>query len=95
VGVLLVISAILRSLIGIYIIFLWARFIIDWIRVLNPRFTPKRGLSVIFELVYTLTDPPIKMFRKIIPPLRLGTFSLDFGWLLTLISCLLIQGFLP
>jgi YggT family protein len=95
VGVLLVISAILRTLIGIYIVFLWARFIIDWIRVLNPRFTPRRGLSVLFELVYTLTDPPIKMFRRIIPPLRLGAFSLDFGWLLTLISCLLIQGFLP
>lgn len=92
---LLVISGILRTLIGIYIVVLWARFILDWVRALNPRFSPKRPLIVIFELVYTVTDPPIKLFRRLIPPLRLGGLALDFGWMLTLLSCWILQGILP
>lgn len=94
-AVLLVISGVLRTLIGIYIVLLWARFIIDWIRVLNRSFRPPRVLLVVFELIYTVTDPPIKMFQKLIPPLRLGAFAIDFGWMLTMLSCWLIQGFLP
>ena len=50
---------------------------------------------VIFEFVYTVTDPPIKLFRRFIPPLRLGGIAIDFGWLLTMLSCWLIQGLLP
>lgn len=94
-AILLVISAILRALIGIFIVLLWARFILDWVRVLNPRFAPHRGLVIVFELVYTITDPPIKLFRRLIPPLRVGAIAIDFGWLLTMLACWLIQGLLP
>lgn len=93
--ILLTISAILRTLLGIYIAILWVRFILDWVRVLNPRFSPNRFFTVVFEIVYTVTDPPIKMFRRLIPPLRLGGLAIDFGWLLTMLSCWLLQGLLP
>lgn len=94
-AILLVISGILRALIGIFIVLLWARFILDWVRVVNPRFEPKRPLLVLFELVYTITDPPIKLVRRFIPPLRLGAIAIDFGWMITLLACLLLQGLLP
>lgn len=93
--ILLTLSAILRTLLGIYIAILWVRFILDWVRVLNPRFSPNRFFMVVFEFVYTVTDPPIKLFRRFIPPLRLGGIAIDFGWLLTMLSCWLIQGLLP
>jgi YggT family protein len=95
VAILLVISGILRTLIGIFIVLLWARFILDWVRVINPRYEPKRALVVLFELVYTITDPPIKLVRRFIPPLRLGAIAIDFGWMITLLACLLLQGLLP
>lgn len=94
-AILLVISGILRTLIGIFIVLLWARFILDWVRVINPRYEPKRALVVLFELVYTITDPPIKLVRRFIPPLRLGAIAIDFGWMITLLACLLLQGLLP
>lgn len=94
-AILLVISGIFRTLIGIFIVLLWARFILDWVRVINPRFEPKRALVVLFELVYTVTDPPIKLVRRFIPPLRLGAIAIDFGWMITLLACLLLQGLLP
>lgn len=84
---------ILRLAIQIYIYVLWARFILDWVRVLNPRFRPRGVLLVLFELVFTLTDPPIKMFRRILPPIRLGQISLDLGWMVTMFCCWILLIF--
>ena len=84
---------ILRLAIQIYIYVLWARFIIDWVRVLNPRFRPRGVLLILFELVFTLTDPPIKMFRRILPPIRLGQISLDLGWMVTMFCCWILLIF--
>jgi len=40
--------------------------------------------------VYTVTDPPIKLVRRLIPPLRLGRMSFDLGFLIVLIVCTVI-----
>jgi YggT family protein len=37
---------------------------------------------VVAEAIYTITDPPLRLLRRLIPPLRLGNFSLDLGMLL-------------
>jgi YggT family protein len=52
-------------------------------------------LLVIFEFVFTLTDPPIKMFRRILPPIRLGQVSLDLGWMVTMFCCLILLILIP
>lgn len=92
---LLTASFILWLLLRIYTYILWARFILDWVRVFNPRFRPRGPLLVLFEAVYTATDPPIKMFRRILPPIRLGPVALDLGWLLTMLSCWILMALLP
>lgn len=94
-GSLLAISFILRLILRIYTYFLWGRFILDWVRVLNPRFRPRGPLLILFELVYTITDPPIRMFRRVLPPIRLGRIALDLGWILTMLSCILLLALLP
>jgi len=86
---------VLRLAIQIYIYLLWARFILDWVRVFNPRFRPRGVLLVIFEFVFTLTDPPIKMFRRILPPIRLGQVSLDLGWMVTMFCFLILLILIP
>lgn len=92
---ILLISWILQLILRIYIFVLWGRLIVDWVRVLNPRFRPKGFLLVLIEVVYTLTDPPIRMFRKVLPPIRLGQVQLDLGWILTLIACWILLAILP
>jgi len=49
----------------------------------------------VVEAVYTVTDPPIRMFRKILPPIRLGAVALDLGWMLTMLSCWILLAILP
>lgn len=94
-SILLLISLVLRIAIRLYIYVLWARFILEWIRVFNPRFRPRGAFLVIVELIFTVTDPPIRFFRKLLPPIRLGQIQLDLGWMLTLLSCLIIAAILP
>lgn len=92
---LAVILLTLKWLLRIYTYVLWARFILDWIMVLNPRFRPRGFWLVLVELVYTLTDPPIKLFRRILPPIRLGQISLDLGWMLTMFACWILIALIP
>ncbi|KTR86620.1 YggT family protein [Leucobacter chromiiresistens] len=88
------IAFILRLALRIFTFVLWARFVLDWVTVLNRQFRPRGVWAVLVELVYTVTDPPIRMFRKIFPPIRLGRVALDLGWLLTMISCLILIAIL-
>jgi YggT family protein len=41
---------------------------------------------VIVESTYTITDPALKLVRRIIPPLRVGAVQLDFGWTILLVA---------
>ena len=42
------------------------------------------------EIVYTVTDPPIRLFRRFIPPLRVGGIAIDFGFTLTMLLCFVL-----
>jgi YggT family protein len=61
------------------------RFIISWIMVLSRNFRPTGPLIVVFEIIYTVTDPPLRLLGRIIPPLRIGGFALDLGFILLFI----------
>ena len=50
---------------------------------------------VIAEFVYTLTDPPLRLMRKIIPPLRIGGTSWDLGFLVLFLGLSFLQRMIP
>lgn len=87
--------ALLAWALRIYTWFLWGRFILEWVRVLNPRFRPRGVWIVVVEFVFTITDPPIKFFRKVLPPIRLGQVQLDLGWMVTMLICIILLGLIP
>ena len=41
---------------------------------------------MVLEVVYSVTDPPIKALRRVIPPLRIGSIALDLSLLLVFIG---------
>lgn len=69
----------------LYVFVLLARVVIDLIQVFSRDWRPTGFVLVICEFVYTLTDPPIKLVRRVIPPLRLGQISLDLGFILVFV----------
>lgn len=79
------------NLLQVYIWFLIARMIISWVPMLALSWRPKGIVASAFELIYTLTDPPIKAFRKVIPPLNLGGIGLDLAFMAVFVAVYVLQ----
>jgi len=73
------------------VLVLIARFVIDWVQVLARSWRPRGLVLVICEAVYTVTDPPLRVLRRVIPPLRLGAVALDLSPMVLLIALYLLQ----
>ncbi len=73
---------------------LWARLILDIVQQLKRSWRPRGAGLVAASAVYTVTDPPVKFFRRILPPLRIGPVAFDFGWTLTLLCTYLAMAVL-
>jgi YggT family protein len=78
----------------LYFWLLIARFLVDLLLSVNPTWRPRGLVLVITEIVMTLTDPPLKLVRRVIKPVRMGSISLDFGWTLVLLAVTLLQNLL-
>ncbi|NQX10642.1 YggT family protein [Microbacteriaceae bacterium VKM Ac-2855] len=68
---------------------MWARFVLDLVRVIRREWRPSGLGLVAAEFVYTITDPPIAFFRRLLKPVSIGPIALDFGWSLTML-CVII-----
>ncbi|WP_052460399.1 YggT family protein [Microbacterium gorillae] len=77
----------------LYLIALFARMILDLVPAINREWRPRGFALVLAEFVYTITDPPVKFFRRVIPPLRLGPIALDLGFSLTFLIMLVLISF--
>lgn len=75
-----------------FIAFLWIRFITDWVQVFARSWEPSGVLLVLLELVYTVTDPPIRLLRRVIKPIRIGNFALDLNFILVMILAYVLLG---
>ncbi|WP_152353524.1 YggT family protein [Brachybacterium subflavum] len=85
------IASILYLALLLYTLVLLARLVLDWIRSYARDFRPRGIVLLLFEIVFTLTDPPVRALRRVIPPLRLGSFSLDLSLLILLLVCSLLM----
>lgn len=88
--VLRLIAGIVNTMLVLYIFVMLARVILEYIPLFNREWRP-RGLGLVLaEVVYTLTDPPLRFFRRFIPPLRLGPVAIDLGFPITMLCCFVL-----
>jgi YggT family protein len=76
----------------VFLLLLFARFVVDWVQVFARSWTPHGVVLVILETVYTITDPPIMFVRRFVPPLRLGAISLDTSFIIVLVAVYLLRA---
>lgn len=89
-GMVAIIAGILNFLLFLYVLVLFVRLVLEWIPMFNREWRPKGAGLVAAEAVYTVTDPPIRFFRRLIPPLRLGPVALDLGFTITMLLCFVL-----
>ena len=80
-----VVGSVVGTVAWIFLIFLIARFVFDYVFLFARDYTPTGVVLVLVETIYTVTDPPIKLLRRFIPPLRLGPVALDLSVLVLFI----------
>jgi YggT family protein len=72
---------------ALYFVFvlLLVRFVVDLVMSLRPGFRPRGAVVVLLELTYTVTDPPLRALRRVIPPLPVGNISIDLSFIVLII----------
>ena len=83
---------IVSSILLVFLILLFARFVVDWVMVLARSWRPSGFVAAGLEVVYATTDPPLKAIRKVIPPLNLGSIRLDLAFMVLLIAVYILRG---
>ena len=83
---------IISTILLVFLILLFARFVVDWVMVLARSWRPTGIVAAGLEVVYLTTDPPLRAVRKVIPPLNLGSIRLDLGFMVLLIAVVFLRS---
>ncbi|HEX5596341.1 MAG TPA: YggT family protein [Micromonosporaceae bacterium] len=84
---------VLYLLVYFFLLVLLARFVLGAVLQFGRRWQPGRGASAGLETVWSVTDPPLKALRRVIPPLRIGTVSIDLASLVLLVILFVLMAF--
>jgi YggT family protein len=88
-----ILQNVILSLLSVYEIVLFIRVILSWVVAFNQEWTPRGPLLIVSELVYTLTDPPLRLIRRVIKPFRVGGMALDLS-VIVLFLVIFLVGYL-
>lgn len=77
--------------INVYVFILILRVVLDWVQILARDWRPQGIILVLANLIYALTDPPVRFFGRLIPPLRIGGLALDMGFMVLFILLFVVQ----
>ena len=80
--------------ISLFMLTMWARFILDLVVVFVRGWRPTGIGLVLSEFVFTITDPPIKAVRKVVPMIRIGNGAIDLSWMLVMLACIILTSVL-
>ncbi|MFC8921569.1 YggT family protein [Cellulosimicrobium sp. NPDC057127] len=75
------VTGILGFVLWLYLLLLIGRLIFDWVQVFAREWRPRGVMLVLAEIIYTATDPPLRLLRRLIPPLTLGQIRLDLAFI--------------
>lgn len=75
-----IVGTVLSALLYIFLLFLIGRLILEVVQSFARSWRPTGVVLVIAEATYTVTDPPLKLLRRFIPPIRLGNVALDLSF---------------
>ncbi len=81
----MVVAAVLATALTVFLVLLFLRLIFEYVFMLARGFKPTGLVAMLLELVFSLTDPPLKALRRVLPPLRVGGVSLDLAFLVLFI----------
>lgn len=80
------VGEIIAIILRLFWVMLLARLVLDLVQAFARSWRPRGFMLIVAEAVYTVTDPPIRLVRRFVPPLRLGQVQFDLAFLIVLIG---------
>ena len=78
----------LSTLLTVYIVLIFIRILMSWF----TRIPYNRWLDMILRFVSDVTDPYLNLFRRFIPPVRIGPGALDLSPIIAVIVLSIVGG---
>lgn len=79
----------LASYLGLLLLI--TRLVMSLVMQYGRRWRPGRTAAASLEVVWSVTDPPLHALRRVIPPLRIGTVSLDIAFIVLFVILYLLM----
>ncbi|ASO19461.1 YggT family protein [Actinoalloteichus hoggarensis] len=70
---------------------LMARIVVELVRSFAREWRPAGGVAVALETIYTVTDPPVRALRRVIPTVRIGGVGLDLSIMVLLLVVFILM----
>ncbi|WP_172120885.1 YggT family protein [Actinomyces faecalis] len=80
-----------QSLLSLYVLVLLGRVVLDWVDLFSRQWRPRGVVLVLANLVYALTDPPLRWLRRVVPVLRAGGMGIDLSFIALYLVIVVLQ----
>ena len=78
----------------LFVVALLVRDVFDVVQMMAREGRPP-GLALrAAEAVYSTTDPPLKLVRRVLPPVRIGGVALDLAFLVVMFAAWILLSFI-
>jgi YggT family protein len=88
-----IVGDVLSALLYLFLLFLLGRLVLDYVRQFARSWHPSGVVLVLAEVTYTVTEPPLKLLRRFIPNLRLGSLAFDLSFMVLFLVVLIMITF--
>ena len=78
---MVLIGIVIDWILWVFLLILFARMILSWVPVLVRDWEPRGPMLVFAEIIYSITDPPLRALRKVLKPVRIGNVLLDLAFI--------------
>ena len=88
-----IVGEVLSALLYLFLLFLIGRLVFDYVRQFARSWHPTGVVLVLAEVIYTVTEPPLKLLRRFIPNVRLGNLAFDLSFTVLFLVVLIMITF--
>jgi YggT family protein len=80
-----IVGQVLATALWLYWLLFIGRLIFDFVQIFAKSWRPSGFILIVAEAIYSATDPPLRLLRRFIPPLRLGGVQFDLAFLIVIV----------
>ena len=72
-------------------LFVIGRLVVEIVRSFAREWRPAGSTAAGLEMMYRVTDPPVRLLRRVIPTVRIGNISLDLSMMILLFATFIVM----